>query len=384
MNATTPIKDMSRRIRMLIEPSVADINSDSFKSFMANELQWLDNEVNNNPDNYRIKNAQKRIVTQGLANRYEKAGNKHMALALTHLRSQLSYMPYFDSAYKNRIKDNFDYSSDFFSKMKTMNAAEVAEYFAFFDNPNDPLKKYVASKLGNTYTPNYRNDIIGTKLLAENKLADALPYLEKVSQQYLNWQNIGFYAAARSFKDPVWVGLKKVKGEWEDSNGYAFSRSLKGNIKADFCREVLALQNQYSVANTDQRTQIAYKLGTYYYQASYKGGCWFITHYAWSTYDEQLPNEANFPEIARKYLLDASNSNDKLTAYNSLFAQAYASPEQLYEAECDQNYNYIYVMNTQSAWYKNLKKLSNLAAGSAQLPEHISRCDYFKKVRTKK
>jgi len=384
MKGTEAMKDNARRIRMLIEPTVANIKSDNFKSFMAQEMRWLDNKVKRNEMNgYTYSeewNARHRIIKKGLAAEYARVNDKNMAFALLAL-SDLNR----DAAYEKNQNDCFDYSSMSFSELDKRSASEIEAYFKSIKNPgSDPLMQYIAESLNKKYSDNYVNDVIGTKLLAENKLSEAIPYLKKVSQNYLNNQAIGYYVAHRDYKTPAWLGYKSIDANMYDDNGNLIKYPLNGNVKVKFCQDVIELLNQYSVANYDTRKEIAYKLATYYYQASYKGQCWYITHYGQSVADEQNPKEANFPEIAINYLSDAAKTNNQLLKSKAFFGLVGTAPDLWAEQKYDDNYHPIMVVNEYSQQYSFLRQLDNHLSTVSATPEYISNCDVllsFRKYR---
>lgn len=375
MKGTEAMKNNARRIRMLVEPTVADIKSESFKSFMATELRWLDSQVKGDESSAEAE-ARERIIRHGLAELYKSRGDENLHIALCAVTDFHGY-----DRNSEWYGGRFDYSSPSFRLMDKMTAKEIGQYFAMIDGAADPLAQYLSEKLSPRYNANFRNDLIGTKLLAENRLADALPYLKKVDMKYLESQAISYFAAHRNFKKPYWEGLQLIGAPMWDDNGELRKNSLKSNVKVDFCNEVVALLNQYGIANNDARKNIAYQLANCYYQASYKGRCWYITHYGQSVTDEQNPKEANFPELARKYLAEAASSTDANLKMTALFAQVSMAPDEWVTYDYDENYDLVPHIQRGSKQYASLKALDSYTREVGFEKSFISKCDVIKQFR---
>ncbi len=378
MKGTEAMKDNARRIRMIVEPMVADIQSADFKSFMAAELRWLDSQVKGT-ENTPEAEARERIIKHGLAEQYKRRGDESMHLALCAVTDFNDY-DRFSEWYGGR----FNYSSPSFGIINKMTATEVEQYFAMLDNANDPLQQYLSAKLSRRYDANFRNDLLGTKFIAENRPADALPYLQKVDMNYVESQAISYYAAHRNFRTPYWDGFQSIDAPMWDDNGNIKTYPLKQNVKVVFCKELVSMLNKYGAADADSRKQLAYKLANYYYQASYKGQCWFLTHYGQSIMDEQNPKEANFPEIARKYLAEAASSNDTNLKMSALFAQIAIAPDQWVTYDYDDNYDLVAHVQRNSQQYSALKALDAYTREVGFEKTFISNCDVIKQFRNQR
>lgn len=370
MKGTQAMKDNARRIRLLIEPTVADVKSNQFKSFLANELRWLDSTIKDD-DVSDISLARERIVKHAVASEYARRNDKTIELGL-HAVADYNESLKWDDYYKGR----YNYSSESFHVMKNMTAQEVQQYFNTLENnAGDPVVAYLSSKLSKRYNENFKNDLIGTKLIAENKLAEALQYLKKVDMNYLESQAIAFYAANRDYKTPAWEGYQSIDASMYDDEGELAKVSLNKNVKVEFCKDVIDMQNRYTAADADVRKQIAYQLATAYFQASYKGQCWFITHYGQSCMDEQNPKEADFPKIAHKYLDEAATSADSRLKSEALLGLVGIAPDLWATEEYDDNYNLYWKINRNSVQYSALNKLDSHIKSTNSAPEYVSNCD---------
>ena len=378
MKGTQAMKDNARRIRMLIEPTVANLKSSEFKAFIARELRWLDSQVTSDDAYGDVASARERIVKWTLAEEYKRCNERNLYVGLNAVAD------FVDTDRNDYYADRFNYSSKSFGEINKMTAKEIEQYFNMLDsNTDDPLVSYLSEKLSKRYSANLRNDLIGTKLIAENKLAEALPYLQKVDMKYLEGQAIAYYAYHRDYKTPFWEGYQSIDASEYDDEGNLVRFPLKSNVKVDFCKDVIALQNKLGAVDVATRKQISYQLATYYFQASYKGQCWFITHYGQSVYEEQNPREANFPEIARNYLTDAATSADSRLKTEALFGLVGTSPDEWATEKYDSRENKFFnEINYGSLQYSSLVKLDNIMKSTHAAPEYISNCDVIQMFRT--
>ena len=84
------------------------------------------------------------------------------------------------------------------------------------------------------------------------------------------------------------------------------------------------LQSRHLLAgDIAQKKQLAYDIAVRFFQASFKGDCWFLTHYGWSCGDEQNPQEKDFLQAAVTYLNEAKTANNFELKQKSLYALAY-------------------------------------------------------------
>ncbi len=375
MKGTVAMKDNARRIRMVVETDMADVSSEEFKAFMAQELRWLDGQAKGAAGNAEAE-ARVRIIKHCLAEQYEKRGDDAMHLALCAVTD----FNWYDEN-SEWYGDRFDYSSASFRLINGMSSEETMGYFDMLDKPGDAMQRYVAERLATRYDANVRNDLLGTKLIAENRPAEALDYLQRVDHGFLEDQAIAYYVCQRNYKKPFWDGRQELNLPMFDDNGDVIKHKLKGNVKVDFCKDIIALQNKYGAADTDSRRYLAYQLATHYYQASYKGNCWFLTHYGQSVMDSQNPKEANFPEIARKYLAEAATSEDTNLRMSALFGQVGIAPDQWITYEYNDNYDLIPQIHRNSKQYMALKTLDDYTHEIGFEKTFVSKCDVIKMFR---
>ncbi len=362
MKGSEDVRKMARRIGMLIACSTNDINSPKFKKYMADELRWLDSDIAATKSR-AAANARDRILNLGLAKNYEAKGNKRLAslIALTRDRVQA------DSAYAlpTMTSDIYPGTSD-----------DIKDLFATVKDPGkDPLKVYAASHL--EFPDDFKNDILGTKLLQEGKWSEAIPYLEKVSMPYLDQQPIAFYAARRDYTIPAWYGFQRVG----DNDYEATSRPqhLAKNTKVEFCKHMLSLEAKAAGASRAEKERLDLRRAAALYQASRFGQCWYLSQYGSSQYEPRPIKDDELAGRAIALLNDAARSADPKVRAAALFGLSYTAPDQWLTTGYDwdgSEYKAINTVHRDSRQYAILRDLTNLmdASPAANLPE-ISRCD---------
>ena len=93
-----------------------------------------------------------------------------------------------------------------------MTANQLRDYIVFMHekHDNDVLAQFILQQ--NKYrNPNYFNDLLATKLIAEGRFSEALPVLKKVPLSYVNGLGIALIMAHRDYKKPRWFFKQRVK-----------------------------------------------------------------------------------------------------------------------------------------------------------------------------
>lgn len=366
MPGTQEVKDLARRVRMLVLTETEDLNSADFKRLMAGELSWLGQEMKSSKS-YVAGHALDRVLNLGLARNYERLGDKATATLLTIARKCVG----------------IDYSTPsqiIIGELYPLSSDEMKVIFAMLDNPGgDAMIEYAAANI--PLSADLRNDILGTKLLQEGRWEDALAYLEQVSTDFLNNQEISFYAARRDYNVPAWNGFQVVG----DNNYEAYSkpRHLKRNAKVDFCKEMIALEKQARLASTSALDDILMRQAAALYQASRFGQCWYLSQYGYSAFEEGLIADNELAGAARKLLLQCAQSADSKTRAKALFALAFIAPDSWQTSDYDWDsgrlVTHIHRDSEQYDYYNRLNTLLR-SQPAAALPE-ISRCDVLRQFR---
>jgi len=386
MAGTQRMKDNARAIRLLISTR-RDAPSSEYSAFLIEEMTWLDRKIaeerasSDRYDNH-YTDVKERVVYKGLIPLYDNNGNSDMATMLCGMMNKCEA----DFDKERSAQQNASYSAwnEYFSRLDSLSADRLSSYYRYLISPKqDAFENFVA---GQVYlNADYYNDLIGTKMIAEGRFSDAIPYLEKVSLDFLNSQNIAFYAAQRNFNVERWFHRQPLKGDetYLDEAG-ATRKTLDKNIKLDFCRAVLDLQTQLSIARPDgSREALAYRLATLICQASYYGDCWFLTHYGKSVSDTARIGELDYLARATELLHISKTSNDLWLRYKSLYALASLPLEPWYSTIYDEDYNAILTPRPLARQYKALGELSDFAAANPQyIDRYTTKCDILRRFQT--
>ena len=381
MDGTPRIKDNARAIRLLIAASTMKADK-KFSQYVVRELKWLDekNKEAGELDDYFI-HAKDRIVNIALANRFEKEGNKNLAVALRGL----CIGEYNNERWTEEgesMEWNGRYSGEFYYEtFRQMKADELKAFYDFLTVPHkDDLEQMVVNANNQMRNADYFNDLIGTKLLAEGRFADAETYLERVPLTFIEKQNISWYMGNRDYTKPLWIVEQPAEDdEYTDGPNRA---KITVNKKLQFCREMKQLMARHLLASSgDQRKQLAYDMAVRFYQASPWGECWFLSDYgysSWRDYSEPLPL---FVQNAVTYLTEAKTANDTELRLQSLFALAFIPQDEwtVYSWRDD-----AWVPNRESIQYAAISNLAQFVKQNPQMQQkdYIQKCDLIRQFMT--
>lgn len=389
MKGTQRMRDNARAIRMVVAARQMALDK-KFNKFMYDEMQWLDSKINEERaarDFYHnhYTDVKERLVFWTLAPKYRNAGQTPMAVGLIGM-TQEAPIPFYDYHPRSpRNKDtgdqwNQDYSNEYFTYMDSLTATDLQEYHEWLQMKHkDAFEAYVVERV---YRDNdFYNDLIGTKYLAAGRFAEAIPFLEKVSIGFLQKQNIAIFMINRSYSLPQWTAKQEKLEEYGDYNRQA----LTENKKLAFCREMLQLQSQYNLAGTPAvKQELAYQLASNYFQASYMGDCWFLTHYGQSCADTVQVWDKDFVQAAIDLLQESKLSSNKQLKQRSLYALAYIPRDEwcTYRSEWNNETfetEYYAIPNPSSRQYLALTELAQfINSNPGVLMPEISRCDVLK------
>ena len=134
-------------------------------------------------------------------------------------------------------------------------------------------------------TPDFLNEMLGTKLMRADLYDEAVPYLSMVSLDFINSQGIASYLAHRTLPKKAFQ-RETYEEYWEENPG------LTTNVKLNFCQQVISLRQQIAQSSGDQKAALEYELGHLLFQASPAGDLWALSEYSWSSADNHI-NELN-------------------------------------------------------------------------------------------
>ena len=386
---TARMHDNARAIHAIAMANAMPIG-EKLSRFITNELLWLDQkskEERNYRDIYEnhYTDIKERLIYHSLIVKYMQNNRFEVATAFMGMIEDDS-LPY---EYWNPRSQNFsgyeyagnsDYSTLYFDRLDSLSADQLIQYYSFLQsNPEDVLESFLVKRVYNDSI--YYFDLIGTKLIAEGRFDEAVPYLEKVPLTFLNRQNICRYMALRDFRVPRWERHQIVGSDYDSMERV----QLTDNPKLKFCREMLALQSQYLLAGSDDiRQNLAYQLAVRYYQASYLGDCWYLTHYGSLNDFSGRMNEKDYVVAAVDYLQQSSQSEDFTTKMWSFYALAFIETDPW----CDSNWCYdeetesyetVYLPHFFSRQYSAYRQLSEFVDSHAGIiPPFISHCDVLR------
>lgn len=380
LDGTARMRDNARAIRLL----VATKNNPS-AGFLIKEMDWLDGKIAEEDSSYwgnHYAQVKERVIYRGLAARYDSIGNHEMATALYAMMSR-----YTNSFYAGAGRDpNIEYSSEYASlRLDTLSADGLVRYYNFLSTKrSDAFEQYVVDRAYRD--ADYFNDRIGTKLMAEGRFAEALPYLKKVSLSFMDKQAVAFYMARRDYTVERWFKRQPLKDEETYDRGEVVNTTaptLKTNQKLDFCREIIDLQSKYDLMREGaEKQRMAYTLAVRYCQASYHGDCWYLTHYGKSVCDSTIDGELDYVATTIKLLEESAHSHDMALRYRSLYALATMPGDPWQSEQYDSDYNTVYTIEVQSRQYAALAALSRFARENPKvIDRYTTKCDVLAQFR---
>ena len=379
---TQRMKDNARAIYAANSIFAATRRDESFDKWLAGEMKWLDMKSAEDrksttlydTDHYR--DVQERMVYNGLVPMCAKEGRASAALVL------LSGM--------NDGDPRWYYQGTYFDALNNATTDDLKAYVKYLaKQPSDSLESWAWRRAYRE--PDFYNDIIGTRLLAQARFADAVPFLEKVSVAFLNNQNIAPYAAQRSYAKERWMGKQAVaQPEYLTEEQRAVLPKLQENKKLSYCRDMLNLLSQYSLMKpSEERMRKAYELASMWYQGSWEGDCWWLTQYGVSVMqDSVMAGTADFVAKAMSLLDESAQSTDFKLKEKSLYALAFIRHGEpwFFEGWDDATQQYYDISNLkplpQSRQYKALAALSSFCSANAGKTDlFVSRCDVLRRFR---
>ena len=372
-DGTERMRDNARAIRLLVSTRTNKPTAE-YTDYLLAEFRWLDakiKEERGNSSEYEnhYTDVKDRVVHHGLEPLFRKVGMDNTALALCAMMNA-------EGNYNNVTYGPWD---EYFSKMDSLKADRLADYYKYLSTHHaNAFETYCTQ---NTYhDADYFNDLIGTKLIAEGRFADAIPYLKKVGMSLLSTQMISIYSSQRHYDTPRWFGKQRVEEAYEPVK-------VTRNAKLDFCMDMTDRLSRYNLTREgSDRQQMAYDLAVRYYQASCYGDCWYLTHYYHSVMDSARSWEKDFAAETVKYLNVAKQSDDVRLRYRSLYALAFmpVEPWATVEYDTSNGYKEVLVVHPKSAQYMALSDLDMFAkAYPNAIDDYTRRCDVLHEFRKK-
>lgn len=387
--------------------AIADINSvytekmdEQQQNHLIKEIEWMrsmskltetkdDQGITYVADPY-FANMLQRMVYNHLVPELQKQGNGFLALAMlanmdNHdndgtLPSIRKHVPtYYQPA--NSYNDLPDWSGDYYDALQQISVDSLKQYVAYLHTTHTDSPLAEAACKSSYQNDDYYNDLIGTRLMAAGRFEEAIPYLKKVSTDFIYNSNICGYIGRRNYQRPRWFVHQVIADKLQTGPR---SVAITGNQKLTFCQDITSLQHRYQNAGSDTlRAHLAYDLATLLYQASYEGDCWYLTHYDWSCMDTVRTGDRDLILDAINYLGESSLKGDKDLQFHSLYALAFIRRDNAAEG-----YPFIYPgekvnFQKQTRQYKALAQLNNFLAlnPAYQSNRYVSHCDVLRMFR---
>lgn len=377
LDGTDRMRDNARVCRLVASAFVENDLSYGYEERLLGELRWLREKADAEPDtenNYGFDgNHYMEVLTNLVYDRlvpfYQEHGGSNTAAALCGAQN----------AYECAGSDYY-VNGDYSSLLDRMSSDEMASFRACVMRGGDsPLERWAVAQLDRS-DDKYFADRIGTKLMREGKFRQALAWLEQVPASYVSTQGISRYMARRDYNVDRWFLRQVVDRSWEDY--YEPQPTvLRSNQKVEYCHDVL--EAEQAVAKAPADAAALYRLASLYYQASYKGDCWYLTRYAWSVGDSVCyPNEKDLVGEAVSLLKRAKAASGKNRDLHQacLYALAfipYGEPFETYT--WDEDYNMITRYNYNSHFYIAISELADFyRTNHGNVAPYISRCDVLK------
>lgn len=398
MDGTQRMKDNARAI-YAANSIFADSHTADDDRWLNGELQWLDGKSAEDrksltlyeTDHYR--DVIERMVYNGLVPKYMQSGNTNAALVLLSMMNDTNPISNGTDGRKQTPTDdetvwNMDYSNAYFQAMDSLSIDTLIAYSEYLKaQPADPLEAYAWQ---HAYRDsNYYNDIIGTRLLALGRFAEAVPWLEKVSTAFLNTQNIKPYAYFCDYDKERWMGKQSVKlPDFPFAENKGNVVAVTANKKLQYCRDMLRLQQEYALMRDgEERMAKAYQLATLWYQGSYEGDCWWLAQYGISmAQDSAKAGTLDFVAKAVSLLDESVQSSDFHLKEKSLYALAFIRQgEPWYLTGWDDAMGQYYDLDNlrvqpQSAQYKAMLRLSAFYRDNTpRADSFVTKCDILKR-----
>ncbi len=341
LQGTAMVKENIRLMKLLFNSTRSD-NDSLYEETLYPDLKWLSNKINSDlkksdieyfkydktygalyPDcsiEYQHPSLAahyvkvfRRVIFLGVIPHFERMNQSHKVIAYLNLYTEVYYN---DKKIRNLARKgkfiakvnesgkcykhppirregyidtlsyclNFDYGTKLFQYIDTVNVETLLQYVTFIRSGGQtPMEKYL---IRNSYKDlNYFYELIGTKYLRQEQYAKAIPYFQKVSEEFLKTQNIAEYFDDKH--NPFverWITNKELQGKFKLSFNPADAYA-KNPSKLNFCQIMLRLSKECKSAKTDEEranAAYAYALGLY---QSYKGRAWFLSNYGISYVD---------------------------------------------------------------------------------------------------
>ena len=282
------------RALILLARTESEDYTEKFNSYVAKEITWLINTAKKEKPfaqyaGHHFRNhytdVLEHIVIDILSPNYVKAGNIQMAALLCNATDEVvTVQNIYDRNCTLIPRDstkkgfNGDYSGYQFALLDTVSVDGVINYYTVLNGGGTQTEQTLLQLCRQDLS--YVAEIIGTKLMREFKFKSAMDYLKKAPSNFVNEQNIKPYLAYQ-YTTPIWMGYNQTITEKQ--------KKKAATAKMDFCKYMLKLEGNFEKMKAKAKpvdpklANVAYALATAYAQTSYRGRCWAMTSYSYSS-----------------------------------------------------------------------------------------------------
>ena len=366
LDGTQRMKDNARACLMLASIKSAQPTNDYY-NYLLGEYKWLEdkaglNTSDENDNDWHYCDVIERVTYDNLVPQLQQWGEPYLAMALLGMGNS------------KMLPSGYTYVE----MLDNISSSELEAFDAYIrEGDHNNFEKWAASECHFNATD--FNDLMGTKLVREGEFRGAINYLEKVPTSYISEQGISYYMARKDYNTEIWIKrqfLSFLKAE---------NTPVKTNAKLDFCRDMIALDEQINQATGEQKNELLYKKANLLYQASHKGDCWYLAHYSNGVYSEPAKSEYDFIGTTRRLLRTVERNTTNLELMQKcVFAQTFITGETTGYCLIP-NYNWetnktTYTLDENVPHYRSMTRLVDFNNQHPELtPDYVTKCDILKR-----
>lgn len=283
------VRESAKVLEMIIDARTARIDGAYEKKLLA-DLEWLDGKIMSdiglvadapeafdymklNLSYYYWNDMLRKIVLGNLVPRLIDSGRTPLALTLSNYADN-RFLQLSGLRKNGRPINSFDYRCAYFVMLDTLDVGSVISHSYMLFHPEGKLETFLVERSYRNY--DYLNELIGTKYLRAMRYSEAIPYLSRVSEQYSGNMNISYYFRRKPF-----------------ATGFDESRLAQDPIpqyKLSFAREMAKYMRAIDSAKDPDQSAEAKILAGLGIRSSFDDdylGCWALTKYVLSAYDDR-------------------------------------------------------------------------------------------------
>lgn len=364
LNGTQRMKDNARACLMLASIKSAQPTDDYF-DYLLGEYKWLDKMAGFGPNeegDIHYSDVFERVTYDNLVPQLNEWGEPYMAMALLGAANARSVAS--AGEYATMLDDISSSELEAFEHYLSQDDHNAFEKWITKDCKLEAIKF---------------NDLMGTKLVREGEFQGAINYLEKVPLNYISKQGISYYMARKDYNKEIWINKRQFLSFLDEE-----PTDVSANAKLNYCRDMVALDNQIAQADGEVKNELLYRKANLLYQASHKGDCWYLAHYSNGAYSEPAKSEFDFIGTSRRLLRAIERNTGNLELMQKcVFAQTFITGETSgYCVIADYDWNtrqYSYSLDENMLHYRAMTRLFEFNAAHPELTaDYISKCDIMK------